>query len=730
MALEFVVKLMDMMSPKLVNVAKAADTAVAQMNKKVTTIGTETEKAMQRAEKATGAVIAKNKELAGSYNGLLAEIKKVNDRIAATNNAAEATFLKNRLKALQMGADRHFGNLNPPAPIIPKYQSGSINDIKAKIDKIRDAANSTNDGKLFKNLTREAKVLEKQLDKLQAKAEGKRSGGLSSMLGGAVKPLLAAASAGAIMSFATSSVKAAMDFGATSKSYEVLAGNATKGRGLANQLNKLQQDTILGPEVFKAGQTLMSFGVTVDKVMPYVKQLGDVSMGNTDKFNALTLAFSQTQSAGRLMGQDLLQYVNAGFNPLQTMSEKWKEFGFKSQMSVGQLRKAMEKGTITSAMVAKSFEIATSKGGKFADMMDTIGQTSFGKMKVLEGQWENFKIQTGNALMPLASSAMEAASGILGWMNISKSVPDTLRSEQGEVGSLVSIIGSLNEKNSLRASYINQLFNKYPDLFSNLNRETVTNLELKKALDGVNESYERRIALASHQLSFDTDKQLLSDSRLEYSRNKGIVDNWKSGKKETAYSLMTYGEKALTSSLSLINGGQLPGFFMNAQLEASEKIQNGEKAFNTDLRQQSVDEKATKLGSLRNYNNFNKWSQSDKKAFLAEKSNMEKVLAGDHDSIGEKSLSYKYDTSKLDNLINKYAPKSNSNTAAEDAAKASAEKALSGQKTITINIARLGGVDRMDMHGAKMSEGFDEWEKKEKEMFLRVVNAAIGLANN
>ena len=97
--------------------------------------------------------------------------------------------------------------------------------------------------------------------------------------------------------------------------------------------------------------------------------------------------------------------------------------------------------------------------------------------------------------------------------------------------------------------------------------------------------------------------------------------------------------------------------------------------------------------------------------------------------VGEKSLSYKYDTSKLDALISKYSPKT-TNTDAENISKAGAEKAMSTQKVITINIARLGGVDRLDMHGSKLSEGFDVWEKMEKEMFLRVVNSALGLANN
>ena len=45
-------------------------------------------------------------------------------------------------------------------------------------------------------------------------------------------------------------------------------------------------------------------------------------MGNNEKFSSMTLAFAQMSAAGRLMGQDLNQMINAGFNPLQVISEK------------------------------------------------------------------------------------------------------------------------------------------------------------------------------------------------------------------------------------------------------------------------------------------------------------------------------------------------------------------------------------------------------------------------
>ena len=52
-----------------------------------------------------------------------------------------------------------------------------------------------------------------------------------------------------------------------------------------------------------------------------MQMLGDVSQGNKERFDSLTLAFAQVSSAGKLSGQDLLQFVNAGFNPLNEIAK-------------------------------------------------------------------------------------------------------------------------------------------------------------------------------------------------------------------------------------------------------------------------------------------------------------------------------------------------------------------------------------------------------------------------
>lgn len=86
-----------------------------------------------------------------------------------------------------------------------------------------------------------------------------------------------------------------------------------------------------------AEKMMLGFNIQAEDTIKYLKAISDISMGESNKFNSLTLAFSQMSAAGKLMGQDLNQMINAGFNPLQTISEK-------TGKSIATLKDEMSKG--------------------------------------------------------------------------------------------------------------------------------------------------------------------------------------------------------------------------------------------------------------------------------------------------------------------------------------------------------------------------------------------------
>ena len=174
--------------------------------------------------------------------------------------------------------------------------------------------------------------------------------------------------------------------------FATMLGSASKASKLVKDLTQLALKTPLDvASVQQATQTLLAFGLQSEKVIPTIKMLGDISLGNKERFDKLTLAFSQMTAAGKMMGQDLLQMINAGFNPLLIISEK-------TGISMGELRKTMETTGISSDIIAKAFQIATEEGGRFFNGMDNAMTTYNGQLSLLK---EAVQITFGKIMTPI-----------------------------------------------------------------------------------------------------------------------------------------------------------------------------------------------------------------------------------------------------------------------------------------------------------------------------------------
>ena len=184
----------------------------------------------------------------------------------------------------------------------------------------------------------------------------------------------------------------------------LLGGNEEK---LNNIMGQIKEYALASPlntkDMVGAVQMMTSFGIEAEKSIDYLKAIGDISMGDTGKFNSLALAFSQMSSAGKLMGQDLMQMVNAGFNPLE-------EIARKTGKSIGELKEEMSKGAITSKMVQDAFISATSAGGKFFGMSSEGAKTLNGQISMLGESFDMMFNEIGSKGEGVVMSAVKAGT--------------------------------------------------------------------------------------------------------------------------------------------------------------------------------------------------------------------------------------------------------------------------------------------------------------------------------
>ena len=187
----------------------------------------------------------------------------------------------------------------------------------------------------------------------------------------------------------------------------LLNGNKQK---TTEVMNELKQYALISPlttkDMASALQTMIGFGLKAEDSVKYLKALGDISMGNTEHFNGLALAFSQMSSAGKLMGQDLNQMINSGFNPLSIISEK-------TGKSIGELKQEMEKGAISSQMVQQAFIDATSAGGKFYGMASAGAKTVKGQASMIQESFQNALNGIGQANEGIILESMQGITSLV-----------------------------------------------------------------------------------------------------------------------------------------------------------------------------------------------------------------------------------------------------------------------------------------------------------------------------
>lgn len=178
-------------------------------------------------------------------------------------------------------------------------------------------------------------------------------------------------------------------FQAADTAIETLLGNKEKANALMSQVREFAKISPLEfSDVTAATQMMLGFNIEAEKVPRYLQAIGDVSMGNTQKFNSMTLAFSQMSAAGKLMGQDLNQMINAGFNPLQIMSEK-------TGKSIATLKDEMSKGAISAEMVQQAFIDATSAGGRFYQMSENASKEINGQLSMMQDAMDSVLNELG-----------------------------------------------------------------------------------------------------------------------------------------------------------------------------------------------------------------------------------------------------------------------------------------------------------------------------------------------
>lgn len=303
--------------------------------------------------------------------------RKIFDASQVVNGLSEKiTFQRETIQQLK----------NELAGLKDKYrealkQDGDTSSLEAKIrstnEKLKEQKSS-----LF-NLTQEQANARLSVKKLRDEYELYKNDGkqvVETNEGIAIswkKALAVIGGAGVLKALGSEMIRVRGEFQSMQTAIETMVGKDMAGQ-LIPQIKELAKISPLTmSDMVGAEKMMLGFNIQAEDTIKYLKAISDISMGESSKFNSLTLAFSQMSAAGKLMGQDLNQMINAGFNPLQIISEK-------TGKSIATLKDEMSKGAVSAEMVQQAFIDATSAGGKFYNMSENASKTINGQLSMMQ----------------------------------------------------------------------------------------------------------------------------------------------------------------------------------------------------------------------------------------------------------------------------------------------------------------------------------------------------------
>lgn len=203
-------------------------------------------------------------------------------------------------------------------------------------------------------------------------------------------PIIAAVGAlgalgAAMMSASNTAIQLAVSYERSAIALEVMTGSAEKGKKLLEDLTALAIRTpFKSPELIAGASSLKAFGSQNEDIIPTLEALGDVSSATGTELRRLILAYGQVQVAGRLMGPELRQFIDAGVPLIKYLADVMDK-------PVSSIKTLVEEGRVGFPEVVKAFDKMTSAGGLFAGMNDRISKT-------VSGRWSAFVETLQNSL--------------------------------------------------------------------------------------------------------------------------------------------------------------------------------------------------------------------------------------------------------------------------------------------------------------------------------------------
>lgn len=310
--------------------------------------------------------------------------------------------------------------------------------------------------------------------------------------------------------------------------FETLTGSTEKANKLLLDLKNLAKTTPFQlPGLIESTKRLLAMGIETEKVIETTRMLGDITAGvGTEKMPQLILAFGQVKTAGRLMGQELRQFNEAGVDLLGAIAEN---LGKTKQ----EVKEMVSAGEIGFPLVEKALMSLTDEGGRFFNLMAKQSKTFGGIVSNIQDNLTMMALSIGESLLPnmkiLASrvkdftgersNVVKITNRIIDFANIIRGIPITFREITQSITSLTDWIDVKFTQAALfiQKNFITKTVKGFEKFFRFFGINTDELVEDVKRFEKEEENATRRIlAVKANSLK---ERQMLDDDWVKYHEN-------------------------------------------------------------------------------------------------------------------------------------------------------------------------------------------------------------------
>ncbi|WP_102508086.1 tape measure protein [Sanguibacter massiliensis] len=213
---------------------------------------------------------------------------------------------------------------------------------------------------------------------------------------------------------------------------KTMLGGAEAVNAQMAELDKFAKTSPFSKQTFiSAQQQMLAFGIESKKVIPYLSAINDATAaagGNSQMLGELAFVMAQISAAGKITGQDLIQFGQRGVNAAELI-------GSQMGMTGAEIKAAITKGTLGADVALDA--LAAGMSEKFAGASANVKETWDGATDRVRSA-----IRDISALLAAPLVDPESGGAAVGWAN---GLADALRNVEGVIAGLpgpVRVVGS------------------------------------------------------------------------------------------------------------------------------------------------------------------------------------------------------------------------------------------------------------------------------------------------